>query len=230
MRQVMLSHVIKCVAIVVVTISTACNQREKEQQERNQNILKISKSTMGVQEYHRLYKQTLDSLNLWCSEQLPGYQSIWSFNYRLDSVLCFNSQKDRMVTGILIQCNRLECSMDDVEYLYGAKIKGCWYFFRGGGTMAILRKNYQKDIRSPLSFEKLHELAMNNMFRGYIKKNAAGKWEINDAFFAAHFEDVGWGDFERYQDTVVNGKRFDNKKEYFENIYMGVVKGNWIRE
>ena len=120
--------------------------------------------------------------------------------------------------------------MDDVEYLYGAKIKGCWYFFRGGGTMAILRKNYQKDIRSPLSFEKLHELAMNNMFRGYIKKNAAGKWEINDAFFAAHFEDVGWGDFERYQDTVVNGKRFDNKKEYFENIYMGVVKGNWIRE
>lgn len=36
--------------------------------------------------------------------------------------------------------------------------------------MAVLRENYQSDIHLPLSFQKLYELAMDNMFRGYVKK------------------------------------------------------------
>ena len=60
------------------------------------------------------------------------------------------------------------------------------------------------------------------MFRGYIKKNAAGKWEVNDAFFTAHLEGLGWGDFDNqsHADTVAYGKRFTNKKEYYESIYL----------
>ena len=65
---------------------------------------------------------------------------------------------------------------------------------------------------------------MKNIFSGYLKKNLKDKWEINDAFFTSQLEDVGWGDFKRYQDTVVYGKRFANKKEYFENIYLRVAK------
>ena len=218
----MLNHVNKCLTLVLLGSVVACYQGEQESKERNQKILQLSKTIIGRQEYDKLYKQVSDSLDLWCSAKLPAYESVWYYNYRLDSVLCFNSSKNRMVTGILIQCDKSTCQMDDVEYFYGAKIKGQWYFFRGGGTMAVLRENYQKDIRSPLSFEKLHELAMSNMFRGYIKKNAAGEWEINDAFFTHHFEGLGWGDFDNqsHEDTVAYGKRFTNKKEYYESIYL----------
>ena len=97
--------------------------------------------------------------------------------------------------------------------------------------MAILRENYQSDIRIPVSFEKLHELAMEEMLRGYIKKNKAGIWQINEAFFTHHFEGVNWGDFNKqtHEDTVARGKRFTNKREYFESIYLDVAKGIWLK-
>lgn len=94
--------------------------------------------------------------------------------------------------------------------------------------MVVLRKHYQKDIHTPVSFGKLHDLAMEEMLSGYIKKSKAGEWKINDAFFTSLMENVGWGDYKRYQDTVVTGNRFVNKKEYFESIYLDVIKSNWI--
>lgn len=92
--------------------------------------------------------------------------------------------------------------------------------------MVIIREHYQKDIHTPVRFAKLHELAMDEMLRGYIKKNREGEWEVNDAFFTHHFEDVGWGDFNKQspKDTLPNGKHFTNKKEFFENIYLRVAK------
>lgn len=231
MKRGMSNHVTKLIVLINFLLLSACNQQEQKNHERNRKILELSQATIGSQEYDRIYQQTLDSLSIWCSEKLPGYESIWSFSYRLDSVLCFNKEKDRMVTAILGRHNRSDCVTDDVHYFYGAKIKGQWYFFRGGGTMVILRRNYQKDIHTPISFEKLHELAMEEMFRGYVKKNKAGIWEINDAFFTANFEDVGWGDFNKqtHKDTVARGKRFTNKREYFESIYLDVAKGIWLK-
>lgn len=218
----MLNNVNSCISMVVLVMLSACHQQEQKNIERNHKILEVSKATMSESKYNTTYQQALDSLNTWCSQKLPNYRSIWSFNYRLDSVLCFNSQKDRIVTAILVQCHRQECETDDVHYFYGAKIKGRWYFFQGGGTMVIIRENYQKNIHTPVSFEKLHELAMEQMFRGYVKKDRAEKWVINDAFFAGHFEDIGWGDFNRQlpKDTMPNGKHFTDKKAFFENIYL----------
>lgn len=96
--------------------------------------------------------------------------------------------------------------------------------------MVILREHYQSDIHSPVSFEKLHELAIEEMLRGYIKKDKRGTWQINDAFFTHHFESVGWGDYKRYQDTVVHGPRFANKKEYFESIYLRKSQRKWLHK
>lgn len=218
----MLNHVSRCIGLILLTVSMACHQQWREDSERNHEILKISRSIMGAREYNTIYQQVSDSLNTWCSAKLPGYRSIWSFDYRLDSVLCFNSQKDRMVTTILVRCHRYECETDDVHCFYGAKIKGKWYFFQGGGTMVVIREHYQKDIHTPVSFEKLHELAMDEMLRGYIKRNKDGEWEVNDAFFTAHFEDSGWGNFEKQKprDTLPNGKHFTDKKAYFESLYL----------
>ena len=221
-KKGMLSHVTKYISPILLVLFIACNQREKENKERNQKILEISKNVIGEQEYSSIYQQALDSLDTWCLAELPGFRSVWSFNYQLDTVLCFNVEKDRMVAAILVQCDKSDCRTDDVLDFYGAKIKGQWYFFRGGGDMVVLRKNYQSDISIPVSFEKLHELAMDEMLRGYIKRNKDGEWEVNDAFFTAHFEDSGWGNFEKQKprDTLPNGKHFTDKKAYFESLYL----------
>ena len=218
----MLNHVNKCMALILLTASMACHQQARNNSERNHKILEISETTMGKQEYNVIRQQVLDSLNTWCSAKLPGYRSMWSYRYQLDSTLCFNTEKDRMVTAILVQCTETDCESDDVQYFYGAKIKNQWYFFRGGGTMVVIREHYQKDIHTPVSFEKLHELAMDEMLRGYIKRNKDGEWEVNDAFFTAHFEDSGWGNFEKQKprDTLPNGKHFTDKKAYFESLYL----------
>jgi hypothetical protein len=228
----MSNRVTKLAALLLFFLLIACSQKEKEIRQRRNKILKISKNVIGGNfEYDRIYKQCSDSLNTWCLGKEKGYQSIWSYSYRLDSVLCFNSERDRMVTAILIQCDLSTCEMDNIEYFYGAKIKGQWYFFTGGSVMAVLRENYQSDIHLPLSFQKLHELAMDNMFRGYVKKGKEGTWQINDAFFTSLMENVGWGDFNKqsHRDTVAYGKRFTNRKEYFESIYMGIVKSFWLK-
>jgi hypothetical protein len=96
--------------------------------------------------------------------------------------------------------------------------------------MVVPREHYQSEIYTPLSFEKLHELAMKNIFRGYLKKNSKDEWEINDAFFTYQLEDAGWGDFKRqsHKDTLENGKRFTNKKHYFESIYLRQSKEKWL--
>ena len=228
----MLNHVNKYLILLLLSLLMACHQYEQKNKEWNQKILELSKTTIGKEEYNKLYRQVSDSLDRWCSEKLPAYGSVWYYNYRLDSVLCFNSSKDRMVTGILIQCDKPTCEMDDIEYLYGAKIKGRWYFFQGGGAMVILRERYQSDIHTPVSFAKLHELAMEQMFRGYVKKDHKGQWIINDAFFTHHFEGTGWGDFDKqsHKDTVAYGKRFTEKKEYYESIYLRGINDKWTRK
>ena len=68
----------------------------------------------------------------------------------------------------------------------------------------------------------MNDIAVDEIYRGYIKQNDAGQWEVNDAFFTHHFEGVGWGDFENqsHRDTAARGKRFTDKKEYYENIYL----------
>lgn len=231
MKKDISNYLTKVITLLTFSLLVACSQSEKDNQERNRKILELSKTIIGEREYNKLYQQASDSLNTWCSKKLLGYKSIWSFDYHLDNVLCFNKERDRLVTAILGRHNRPDCETDAVDYFYGAKIKGQWYFFQGGSTMIVLREHYQRDIHTPLSFEKLHELAMKNMLRGYIKKNAKGIWEINDAFFTARMENVGWGDFKNqsHQDTAAYGKRFSNKKEYFESIYMDVVKSYWIK-
>jgi len=77
---------------------------------------------------------------------------------------------------------------DGITYFYGIKISGGWYFF-AGPYLVLPRIGYQKDLHTPLSFTKLHEIAMDTVFKGYLKKNKeTGEWEINDAFFARFYE------------------------------------------
>ncbi len=126
----MSNHVNKCVLLLLSLAISACS--EKSRKTDNKEILKISQNIMGKKEYDKIYEQARDTLKKWEQSKLEGAKWAWILNYQLDSIFCFNTDKNRMVTAILIQCNQLKCQTDEVQYLYGAKIKERWYFFGGG--------------------------------------------------------------------------------------------------
>ncbi len=131
----MLSRASNCAMLFVMFFSLiTCSQNAQEEKKRKEEVLKISENAIGGKsEYTKIYNQCNDSLSTWCSAGLPGYKSVClDRTYRLDSTLCFTRERDRMVTAILVHCNRLDCDADAVKDFYGAKIKGQWYFFRGG--------------------------------------------------------------------------------------------------
>ncbi len=144
----------------------------------------------------------------------PAYNSVWHiindsisncvrcglspFNFvefnkswRIDTFLCFNSQSNRLVSCILQQHNASDANSDGIDFLYGEKMEGKWYFFLGA-HIVLPREFYQKNVHTPLSFEKLHEIALKEVYSGYLRENNEGKYEINNLFFKEAFENVGW--------------------------------------
>ena len=104
--------------------------------------------------------------------------------------MCFNNKKNRVVSCILYGGCPKDQS-DEIKTYYGAKFNNKWYFF-GGASCTLLRKSYQSDESKPLSFDKLHEIAMKEVYSGYLIKKGKGFWvnlfskpeyEINESFF-----------------------------------------------
>src|SRR5690606_15530712 len=92
-----------------------------------------------------------------------------------------------------------------------------------GAYIVIPREFYQKDSNVPLPFQKLHEIALDNIFRGYLKKKDKGflgnifgktEWEVNENWFKSHFEGPGWD-------------RNCQTRECYEKLYLAKVQNNW---
>ena len=134
----------------------------------------ISKGNSGV-EYLLVLQEANDSLNFWIKNKIHN-------PYQLDSLICFNRNNDKLVGALL--------SEDGIKFFYGVKIKNRWYFF-DGATIVLLKEFYPNDAW-PLSYNKLHEIAMKEVFSGYLIKDEKGNWVINDKFFEYHFK-ASWG-------------------------------------
>jgi hypothetical protein len=90
--------------------------------------------------------------------------------------------------GILVQ-DEINVS-NAVDFFYGVKINSQWYFFSGATCYPTPYNDKGK-----LSFSKLHEIAMQEVFSGYLvrKKKDAGFWknifapeyeyEVNESWF-----------------------------------------------
>jgi hypothetical protein len=89
--------------------------------------------------------------------------------FQIDSVLCFNTAGNKMITTRIGRGLGKDNVMDAVTHYYGVKINSNWYFF-SGPTMHVPREYYQKDIHTSLSFEKLKQIATAEIYRGYLKK------------------------------------------------------------
>ena len=149
---------------------------------REKSIAKVH-SIIGKDEYFKIYAAIKDSIEDWKFHNLGYYKYMGvSKDYLIDSILCVNKKGNKLITTILQKQLLEDGVQDDIWYFYGVKINTQWYFFCGP-TLVLPREFYQEDIHTPLSFEKLKQIATNNIYRRYLKKGEKGEWEINEHFF-----------------------------------------------
>jgi len=178
------------------------NEREKEGTNLyaiERRVITQSQNLIGKEVYNEVHQAIKDSLKNWQRNNVKAFPALELYPYKLDNVMCFNRFRNKLVTTLLLQCNKPNCTQDDIWYLYGVAIEKKWYFFVGA-TMVISRKR-----GTSLSFEQLHEIAIKNAYRNYLKKSSTGKWEINDSFFERiEFQYEKWA----YLDS--DGNKIDN--------------------
>ena len=145
--------------------------------------------------YQSIYNNANDSINKWKNDSLQVVLRLFYHNWILDSTLCFNSDSNRFFSSTLTQIEGFKnATSDDINEFGGAKIDGRWYFFFLSGSLVVPREHYQEDMYSPLSFEKLSEVAHKEIMQGALKKNKEGSYIPNDDFFKQKFYDQwGWG-------------------------------------
>ena len=162
----------------------ACKNNSKyELLEKSKQYIEFSRRYIGVDVYDTVSKDVDDSTTSWAKNNIKYWEGeIIDSTFQVDTLKCFNAQKDKVVTAILAKSMTSDAVMDGIHFFYGVKIKNRWYFFEGA-TIFLPREMYEKNISVPLSFEKLHEIAMKEIFSGYLIKDEKGNWIINDKFF-----------------------------------------------
>ena len=188
-------------------------------------IINNSQVVIGQNKYWGVFNQLNDSILNWQNHKLKWFnEDTTKIKSQIDSILCFNEKGNKMITARFMTGNVSNNDvMDGIIYYYGAKINNQWYFF-SGATIYLPREYYQKDIHTPLSFEKLHEIAMKEVFSGYLIKDEKGNWQINDKFFDYHFKESGWGcghlNEKGYWIDTCNDAQF-------EQLYLNKAKSVW---
>lgn len=131
---------------------TEYDKQKKEKSEKVRSLyFNYSKNLVGEREYYEVYKNANDSIENWVANNLFLLRCPIIKPYQLDSLLCFNSKKDRFLSTVLLQTARKGSVQDYIIFYYGAKIKQKWYIFQGE-TLVLPREYYQDDIHKPLSW------------------------------------------------------------------------------
>ena len=202
----------KILVLLFITLLSWQCQRVKYNKKKMHTIRKEcmvkSQEIIGKKEYWQIYNNINDSINNWIKHKLGLYKYYKSF--KVDTILCINSAKNKLITGILLKCVSDECSQDDIIYFNGVKIKSKWYFF-DGPSLVLIRKYYQKNIHKPLSWEIMEQIAADQLYRGYLNKDGS----INDNFFY-DLTSGAWGEA--------------NTQAEWDSIYLEIIKENWQKQ
>lgn len=195
MLEVMSHHVNKLCSILLLAIITASCRFELSSEQiskMRERAYQVSVNTMGYDDYWAIYDAMNDSVKVWVDNELGLYKYFnrapneYGVKYQIDSLLCFNEQRNMCFTSILRQMQSPTSNSDGIWHFFGIRIKEKWYFF-DGAELILPRDIYQKDDYPPLSFEKLKELAMKHLYYGYIRKSKDGEWYINETFFNEYY-------------------------------------------
>lgn len=182
---------------------------------------------VGRDKYYKVFNNAMDSLGMWKLNNLYGSNDTSYSTINLDSLICFNKKGNRIIGSFIIQNtgkNR-NSKMDELSLLYGEIIEDKWYFFHGSIIMIPRSMVKDHDPSTPLSYEELHEIALKEVYAPYLKDNG----EINEDWFISNFEGAGWGDFNDQEaiDWALKGKRFNNKKDFYEYSHKRAALGIW---
>jgi hypothetical protein len=145
-------------------------------------------STVGIMEFKICYSALLDTFNIWIINNLREVESELIYPYKIDSLLCFNKEKNRLITCRHLYVNVRSASSDDLQFVYGEKINAQWYFFKGASIVVPRSMIKGQDIHKPISYQQLHQIALKEVYSGYLNSNG----EINEEWFTGHFENAGW--------------------------------------
>jgi hypothetical protein len=195
-----------------IFIATSCNT-----QSDTEIAKKVSIEKVGTGIYKTVYRMALDSLNSFSSNRLYDFKDITQTKWILDSLICFNSSRNKCIMSFHVSYGN-EAS-NGLNYLYGISIRNKWYFIRGSHIF-IQSEMYGFPPNTPLSFEKLHEIAMKQIYKGYLKPKGflgLGGYEINDDFF----RDIEVRDAYNYPFTT---------QESWEESWLRLMRENWAKK
>lgn len=210
--------------IFFIFINYSCiNGDKKKELNINQHDIEILKgdrlqsyryvlSLVGKVDYECIYNQLNDSVSTWLTNKTVNIDYPDSvFNCRIDTLLCINKEKNKLITILMNQCHEKDAVMDEMIFIYGVLIKNRWYFFSGPG-LALPREYYQVNIHRPLSFKMMQLIATKEIYNGYLEKMEDGRFDINNEFFQ-DITSVAWG-----QHTT---------QAEWDSTYLQIVKDNW---
>lgn len=215
----------KFIFLIIGLILIGCNSK-KEREIKEFNLIEIeeirnislqkSQNVFGKDDYWNVYSKMVDSVNLWIKEDLVNYEHFNRIgDFCIDSVFCVNKKGNKLIAIIINRSLVSGSTLDCIDYQYGVKIDNQWFFFNGP-RLVLPREYYQDDIHTPLSFEKLKQIAAKEIYQSYLIKNSNGEWEINDAFF----NDLTSGAWCSNCSTQIQ----------WDSAYMNQVYLNWSRK
>jgi hypothetical protein len=193
-------------------------ERSEKAMKKRADYFSYSKKLMGEKEYFSIYKKANDTIANWVANKLEHFLCT---SYQVDSLLCFNRDKNRL-RGAFLERYEMEIVVNDcIRYFYGVKINGKWYFYIGE-LLALPREYYQDDIHKPLSFEKMKEIAIEEILSGYLIEETSDndpkkmKYRINERPFISMEYRNRDGTFGSCQDCKT-----------FEEYVIYLINDNW---
>jgi hypothetical protein len=179
--------------------------------------------------YEKLYNDALDSINLYVSDTLKSYQSLFDSNWAIDSIFIFNQDSTRFYSKLLTQ-GKEDQVLDYVSDFGGAYIERSWYFFEMGTLTVIPREQYKLGSSLPLEMNELSFVAWNQGLPGLIKLKQDSSIQINyealdrmwfspDRYYCPNVSDIRKCKDSIILDLHAKLRKFKlNKKKYLELI------------
>lgn len=211
-----------CLLLLMVLLSASCRNSNENRVKKFDSLevkkvraMSIKKGTeiLGEATYWSIYQRMNDSLQSWISAELDDYKG-WNqyFNLQIDSVLCVNSNGDKLIAMIL-KPNKVRCEIDGVTYLYGVKIRGTWFYFRGPGLL-LPHEFYKMEDYKPFTHAEMRTIVTGECYFGYLTESN-GRSKINENYFN-DLTSQAWCT------TCHNQADWDS-------TYLSIVRENWVK-
>ncbi|HMS98254.1 MAG TPA: hypothetical protein PKA12_05885 [Saprospiraceae bacterium] len=141
--------------------------------------------------YKQVYDNLNDSLNYWVDCQISMTRDLQNKSeYKVDSLLLFNSDSSLMFGNILLKDLHTKSSVFDyLVEVGGAKIENKWYFFLMNTIYPINRIDFKYNQYEPLSFFELGYLARLNLM-SIVEFRSDSNYYASDLFFRHNFYDI----------------------------------------